>query len=402
MENCDAKSTDEGCRARFTAAVHFIASYAPGEGEKQITLDDSVKLTFYGLYKQATEGARPPDKLRPDFYDLMGRAKFDAWGANGQKSNGQAMVDYVRLLDKLHPPWRSWRGIPAHLRGTLRSNVGMSTPLTPRAASEPAFQSAPTTATSSRTADSGIYGDFTAASVVRSPDTSAIMNTSLQGLRSAASGAGDSGDEMNKAVVPDAGASDGHKEGAADTTAASQEGSERSSVALLSSSAKATGATAPRTTIRWSMSPNYEGAREVGRVLPTFQQRLTSAQLEDMCGNLAQFVDSQRAELSQAQVKLAEHEAELSGLHAAYSNALQEEAAPPVVSVNATPQAVIPMIPQGGQFALGVQRQRGLVVLVQEWLVRLLWPRARFPIAMLGLLLLAFVALRLRRRRGGG
>jgi len=81
-------------------------------------LDDSTKLAFYGLYKSATEG--PCRAPRPSMFDPVGRAKFDAWAANGSKSKEQAMVDYVSLLDKLHARWRLWDGIPPAYRAAVQ------------------------------------------------------------------------------------------------------------------------------------------------------------------------------------------------------------------------------------------------------------------------------------------
>ena len=54
-------------------------------------------LRFYGYYKQATQG--PCTSKRPPFYDVVGRAKYDAWKGMGDMTKQLAMKKYV---DELH------------------------------------------------------------------------------------------------------------------------------------------------------------------------------------------------------------------------------------------------------------------------------------------------------------
>lgn len=54
-------------------------------------------LRFYAYYKQATLG--PCTGSRPAFYDLVARAKYDAWKKLGDMSKATAMAKYV---DELH------------------------------------------------------------------------------------------------------------------------------------------------------------------------------------------------------------------------------------------------------------------------------------------------------------
>ncbi|XP_041822430.1 acyl-CoA-binding protein homolog [Chelmon rostratus] len=61
---------------------------------------DSGELSeLYGLYKQATVG--DVNIVRPGFFDLTGRAKWDAWQAKKGLSKDEAMVAYVNLVEKL-------------------------------------------------------------------------------------------------------------------------------------------------------------------------------------------------------------------------------------------------------------------------------------------------------------
>jgi acyl-CoA-binding protein len=58
-----------------------------------------VLLKLYGLYKQATAGdATGP---RPGGFDVVGRAKYDAWAALAGTSAEQAMQNYIALVEEL-------------------------------------------------------------------------------------------------------------------------------------------------------------------------------------------------------------------------------------------------------------------------------------------------------------
>lgn len=56
-----------------------------------------MMLKFYAYYKQATLG--PCTSSRPGFWDVVGRAKYDAWKALGDLPKTKAMANYV---DELH------------------------------------------------------------------------------------------------------------------------------------------------------------------------------------------------------------------------------------------------------------------------------------------------------------
>ncbi|CAH1242033.1 ACBD5 [Branchiostoma lanceolatum] len=83
-------------QARFDAAVKVIQSL-PKNGS--ITPSHETMLTFYGYYKQATIG--PCDISRPGFWDVVGKAKWEAWNRLGNMPKEEAMDNYVDTLKKI-------------------------------------------------------------------------------------------------------------------------------------------------------------------------------------------------------------------------------------------------------------------------------------------------------------
>ncbi|EDV30701.1 uncharacterized protein Dana_GF14989 [Drosophila ananassae] len=81
---------------RFQAAVNVIKGL-PKNGPYQPST--SMMLKFYGLFKQATEGAC--DQKKPGFWDVVGRAKWDAWHDNRHLNKEQAMQRYVESLKEI-------------------------------------------------------------------------------------------------------------------------------------------------------------------------------------------------------------------------------------------------------------------------------------------------------------
>lgn len=81
---------------RFQAAVNVIKGL-PKNGPYQPST--SMMLKFYGLFKQASEGACSQGK--PHFWDVVGRAKWDAWNGNRHLSKEQAMQRYVESLQEI-------------------------------------------------------------------------------------------------------------------------------------------------------------------------------------------------------------------------------------------------------------------------------------------------------------
>ena len=56
-------------------------------------------LELYALYKQATEG--DASGSRPGMFDMVGRAKFDAWAKRKGTAKDAAKTAYVALVAKL-------------------------------------------------------------------------------------------------------------------------------------------------------------------------------------------------------------------------------------------------------------------------------------------------------------
>lgn len=81
---------------KFKAAVNVIQSL-PKDGSFQPS--NEMKLKFYGHYKQATQG--PCSQARPGFWDVIGRAKHDAWASLGSMDREQAMQGYIEALSQI-------------------------------------------------------------------------------------------------------------------------------------------------------------------------------------------------------------------------------------------------------------------------------------------------------------
>lgn len=61
---------------------------------------NDVLLQLYSLYKQGSIGdvnTEPPSNP----FDFVAKAKYDAWAALKGKSSGDAMQEYVTLVNKL-------------------------------------------------------------------------------------------------------------------------------------------------------------------------------------------------------------------------------------------------------------------------------------------------------------
>ena len=60
---------------------------------------DNTMLELYGLYKQGTVG--DVNTERPSFWDLVGKAKWDAWESLKGTSCDSAKQKYSQLVQKL-------------------------------------------------------------------------------------------------------------------------------------------------------------------------------------------------------------------------------------------------------------------------------------------------------------
>ncbi|PNH08672.1 Acyl-CoA-binding domain-containing protein 1 [Tetrabaena socialis] len=97
-EGLEGVSTD--AEDHFGSAADFLATAVIS---KDARFDDKLKLKFYGLYKQATAGKCTSG--RPGFWDLAGRAKWDAWAELGDLSKTDAMQQYTELLSRVTSEW---------------------------------------------------------------------------------------------------------------------------------------------------------------------------------------------------------------------------------------------------------------------------------------------------------
>lgn len=61
--------------------------------------DNMTLLKIYALYKQASAGDAQGD--RPGFTDMIGRAKWDAWGSLKGTSQHDGMQQYIDLITEL-------------------------------------------------------------------------------------------------------------------------------------------------------------------------------------------------------------------------------------------------------------------------------------------------------------
>uniref|UniRef100_A0A1I7XWS5 ACB domain-containing protein n=1 Tax=Steinernema glaseri TaxID=37863 RepID=A0A1I7XWS5_9BILA len=79
----------------FHAVVDIIHNL-PASGPVKVTNDE--KLTYYGLYKQATEG--PCTKPKPGFWNVIEGYKWDAWNKLGDKDSEESKQEYIDLVRK--------------------------------------------------------------------------------------------------------------------------------------------------------------------------------------------------------------------------------------------------------------------------------------------------------------
>ncbi len=80
--------------SRFQAAVQLVRT-----AEGDFRPSNEMKLRFYALYKQATEGDVHGKK--PGAFDFVGKAKWEAWSALRGTSAEEAMRQYVAEVEKL-------------------------------------------------------------------------------------------------------------------------------------------------------------------------------------------------------------------------------------------------------------------------------------------------------------
>lgn len=87
-------------QADFQKAVYLIRN-----GPPRSDTSTALKLKFYSLFKQATEG--DVQGTQPWAVQLEARAKWDAWAGLKGMSKEEAMQKYVDLVAKGDPDWAS-------------------------------------------------------------------------------------------------------------------------------------------------------------------------------------------------------------------------------------------------------------------------------------------------------
>lgn len=83
-------------KERFEAAVNVIRSM-PKNGTFQPSHE--MMLRFYSFYKQATLG--PCKQRKPAFWDVINKAKWEAWNRLGDMPSEEAMLLYIADLGKI-------------------------------------------------------------------------------------------------------------------------------------------------------------------------------------------------------------------------------------------------------------------------------------------------------------
>ena len=74
---------------RYFTIIH-LGPYQPSH---------EVMLKFYGYYKQATQGKC--NQPKPSFWDVVGKAKWEAWNKCGNISKNDAMSLYIEGLKQV-------------------------------------------------------------------------------------------------------------------------------------------------------------------------------------------------------------------------------------------------------------------------------------------------------------
>jgi acyl-CoA-binding protein len=79
-------------QVRFDAAAQAATSLSSRP-------DNETMLQLYALFKQAKTGDASGN--RPGMFDMVGRAKYDAWAAKKGMAKEAAMQAYIDLVESL-------------------------------------------------------------------------------------------------------------------------------------------------------------------------------------------------------------------------------------------------------------------------------------------------------------
>lgn len=83
---------------QFSKAAKHLQSLASELGNETL-------LLLYSYYKQGLEG--PCNVPKPSWYDLKNKSKWEAWKNLGNMSNDDAKQQYINLVEKLDPAFKS-------------------------------------------------------------------------------------------------------------------------------------------------------------------------------------------------------------------------------------------------------------------------------------------------------
>jgi diazepam-binding inhibitor (GABA receptor modulating acyl-CoA-binding protein) len=89
------------CSEDFELCTRYVRTSKPR------AMKESDMLRAYGLYKQGTSGDCDPTLSASS--DKIENAKRQAWCSEKGKQRDAAQAEYVMLMDKLAPEWRSFR-----------------------------------------------------------------------------------------------------------------------------------------------------------------------------------------------------------------------------------------------------------------------------------------------------
>lgn len=83
----------------FNNYILFCVSYIVYNVSGAYQPSHEIMLRFYSYYKQAIEG--PCQQSKPAFWEVIKKAKWDAWTRLGNMSRTEAMNNYVEELKKV-------------------------------------------------------------------------------------------------------------------------------------------------------------------------------------------------------------------------------------------------------------------------------------------------------------
>ena len=86
-----------------------------GEEAEEESASNDDKLRFYGLFKHVHDGPCPTDddhsgQRRPSIFQVVARAKYNAWESYRDYTKQEAQKEYITLLLSIQDPTKSKLG----------------------------------------------------------------------------------------------------------------------------------------------------------------------------------------------------------------------------------------------------------------------------------------------------